>query len=168
MKGFEAYVADAGESVEEESAQGDPVRYLDEKDDRGNALEPSLEQHYGSEVSFRNTTEGKIQTNAHSDLDLQILEMIEKSDGVWKCKICGKTTMKKVHIKYHAESHIKGISHACHICNKSLSSRKSLRDHINDIHSELLSCDLCGKSGMNKRSYYMHNQRQHKTLSQTL
>ena len=169
VKGFEAYVAGVGESGEEKSAQGDPVRYLDEKDDRGNALEPSLEQHYGSEVSFRNTTEGKIQINAHSDLDLQILEMIEKSVGVWKCKVCGKTSISKNDMRRHAETHIEGMSHVCHICNKSFPIRNRLRNHIDKIHTELLSCDLCGRSGMTKGAYYDHKKtRQHKTLAGTL
>ena len=107
------------------------------------------------------------QVNANSDLDLQILEMIEKSDGVWKCKVCGKTSKQSGHIKEHAETHIEGMSHACDICSKSFPNRPGLRDHIRRSHSELLSCDLCGKSGMNKSAYYFHNQRHHKTLSRT-
>ena len=118
-----------------------------------------------AEVAFKAANEGKIQMNTNSDMDLQILEMIEKSDGVWKCKLCGKTTIQKCQIKEHAESHIKGMSHACHICNNSFHNRNSLRCHIKNIHSELLSCDLCGMSGMNKASFYQHKKRQHKILS---
>jgi len=172
MKGFEGYVAGVGESVEEEV-----VRYTDEKncinDSRGSVIEDnnrsdtldtSSEQHYSTKVAVKESNGGKIQINTNSDLDLQILEMIEKSDGVWKCKVCGRTAIKSTHIKDHAESHIEGISHACHICNNSFSTRNSLRNHINGFHSELLSCDLCGKSGMNKMSYYKHKRSQHKTF----
>ena len=92
--------------------------------------------------------------------------MIEKSDGVWKCKICGKTSPHRGNMKHHAETHIEGTSHACHICNKSYPTRNGLSSHISSIPSELLSCDLCGKSGMNKASYYMHkNTKQRITLS---
>ena len=95
--------------------------------------------------------------------------MIEKSDSVWKCKVCGKTNPNMGNMLQHAETHIEGMSRDCHICNKSFSNRAGLRVHINNIHSELLSCDLCGKSGMNKKSYYKHKQSsQHKTLSGAL
>merc|ERR1712179_684126 len=98
--------------------------------------------------------------------DLRLLEMIEKCDGVWKCKVCGRTSNRCSNIKEHAQLHIEGISHFCHICNKSFPNRPSLRNHIKGIHSELSSCDLCGKSGMNKASYFQHKRsRQHKTLS---
>ena len=99
--------------------------------------------------------------NRTSELDLQINQMIEKSDGMWNCKVCGRTSTHRGHMRYHAETHIEGMSHACHICNKSFSNRKSLHCHINMCHSELLSCDLCGKSGMNKHAYYNHKQRKH-------
>ena len=164
--------AKRGEGAEEES-----VRYINEKENRenisgvniiSNTLEPSSEQHYSSDVAFRNTMEGKLQINGLSDLDLHILEMIEKSDGVWQCKVCGKSNSHKGHMQYHAETHIEGMSHACHICNKSYPNRHALRSHIDKIHSELLSCDLCGKSGMNKSVYHDHKRtRQHKTLSGT-
>merc|ERR1712179_286394 len=175
VKGFEAYVAGVGESEQEESE-----RYANKNENiyekregitGGNIICGTGEQSPGNsspDVILEDMNPLKIQRNANSDLDLQILEMIEKSDGVWKCKICGKTTKHCSHIKDHAETHIEGISHACHICNKSYLNRSSLRDHITKSHSELLSCDICGKSGMNKMSYYHHKSRHHKILSGTL
>ena len=79
-------------------------------------------------------------------------------------RFVGNLIALKGHIRAHAESHIKGMSHPCHVCNKSYPNKNSLRCHINKIHSELLSCDLCGKSGMNKGTYCMHKREQHKTL----
>ena len=73
-----------------------------------------------------------------------------------------KTATKKQHIQYHAETHIEGMSHACHICNKTFPNRQGLNKHINDIHSELLSCDICGKTGMNKLAYRNHKRNNHK------
>ena len=72
---------------------------------------------------------GNITLNRSEELHLQIKQMVEKSDGRWKCKMCGKTATKKDHIQRHAETHIEGVSHACHICNKAL-SRSSLRYHM--------------------------------------
>ena len=106
--------------------------------------------------------------NAMSDLDLQIKQMIEKSDGLYKFKVCGRTNHNMGTIWIHAETHIKGMSHACHICNKSFQNRPSLRTHINHIHNGQLTCDLCGKSGMNKSTYYHHKRTQHKILPGTL
>ena len=133
VKGFEAYVAGVGESTEE-----DPARHINEKADMfensnniiaeniiSDTLEPSSEQHYSANVASTETNEGKNQISANSDLDLQIMEMVENSNGVWKCKVCGKTAKRSGNIKQHAESHIEGMSHACHICNKSFSTRNS-------------------------------------------
>ena len=167
VKGFEAYVSGVGESAEE-----DPIENMDEKEDMyenrnditgdiiSGTFEPSPEQHDSSEVSHTGTNDGKSLMNANSDLKLQLSEIIEKSDGVWKCKVCGKTDYHN-NIQRHAESHIKGMSYVCHICSKSFPNRNGLRVHIDTIHSELLTCNLCGKSGMNKKSYKHNNRTQH-------
>ena len=102
--------------------------------------------------------------NTNKELDLQIEQMTEKNEGLRKCKVCGKTAARKGGIRRHAETHIEGVSHACHICKKIFSTRNNLQYHISAIHSELVSCDLCGKSGMNKQAY-RHKFKYHKTLS---
>ena len=89
--------------------------------------------------------------------------MIEKNEGVWRCKVCGKTMKKDM--RRHAERHIEGMPYSCNLCDKTFSHRVGLRQHISGIHSELFSCDICGKSGMNRNSYHEHKSRQHKSLS---
>ena len=171
VKGFEAYVSGMGESVQDESVCESNVKkeiYENRHNVISDALKPSLGRYNSLEGALTQAKEGKVKVNENTDLDLQISTMIEKSDNLWICKVCGKTTTKKGHIQDHAESHIEGMSHPCHICNKSFSNRPSLRKHIQDIHSELSSCDLCEKSGMNKKSYNDHKRKQHKTLSETL
>ena len=106
-----------------------------------------------------------IQANSHNELDIQVTEMIEKNEGVWKCKVCGKTSAKTNTIRRHAERHIEGMSHACHLCSKVFANRYSLQMHISNIHSELFSCDICGKTGMNRMGYRSHKYRQHKLSS---
>ena len=118
VKSFEAYELDVGGSEKE-----DPERNINEKEDmyehrenvtRENnacdALQPPVEHCFSSDVTFKfkEAKETKSQMNSYNDLDLEI---IEKSDGVWKCKVCGKVTPKKTNIQCHAESHIEGISH---------------------------------------------------------
>ena len=107
------------------------------------------------------------QLNIINDTRLQIEQIIEKNEGLWKCKVCAKTATKKNHIKNHAETHIEGVSHACNGCSKLFSTRVSLQMHISKIHSEKYSCAICEKSGMNKGTYNRHKLAYHKTLSVT-
>jgi len=111
-----------------------------------------------SEVAKMNG--GNLQTT-NAELSLQINEMIEKKEGVWGCKICGKTATTNSGIHRHAEIHIEGMSHICHICSKTFPNRPCLRKHISDIHSELFSCDICGKTGMGRMAYRNHKRRKH-------
>merc|ERR1712179_398548 len=172
VKGFEACVAaGVGESLQEE-----PVKYVNENIDTYENGDDNSEENnicdtleHVENATTKHTNDERMKKFKNSDLDLQIMQMIEKSDGIWNCTVCGKTGAHLGSIKEHAERHIEGMSHGCHICNKSFPSRPSLRIHINDYHSELLSCDPCGKSGMSKSAYYHHkHSRQHKTLSITL
>ena len=90
--------------------------------------------------------------------------MLEKNEGVWKCKVCGKIAKQNCHIRIHAELHIEGMSYPCNLCNKIFHHRERLRKHISGIHSELFSCDICGKSGLNRHAYHNHNRKEHKML----
>ena len=70
-----------------------------------------------------------------------------------------KIIKKRGVIKDHAETHIEGISHTCHICSKLSSTRKALKVHILDVHSQqLFNCNICGKSEM-KRIVFKHHKR---------
>jgi len=95
-------------------------------------------------------------TANNTNIDLQIEQMMERVEGLWKCTVCGQTSSYKSHIKEHAERHLNGVSHGCHICRKIFSARDNLRVHISQTHSKVLSCNVCGKSGMNKRAYRDH------------
>ena len=143
VKGFENYVPGVGESSEE-----GPARYanLDEEihENGDNIIEEDiisetlLENNFCSDGAFGEKDVGKFQLNANSDLDLQITQMIEKSEGVWCCKVCGKTTINSGHIREHAETHIEGMSHVCCICDKTFPNRPALRYHKRSkIHKKL-------------------------------
>merc|ERR1719186_818 len=91
-------------------------------------------------------TEDNLVLNSNLEIDLQIEQMIEKNEGLWHCKVCGKTNNYESNMKQHAETHIEGVSHTCHICNKTFSTRKSLKVHIGNSHSELsFNCPVCIK-----------------------
>ena len=106
-----------------------------------------------------------VKVNRDEELDAQVDQLIVKNDGLWECKICGKTTLYNTHMRQHTETHIKGVSHTCPMCSKIFANRHTLRNHISGIHSELFTCDVCGKSGMNKHAYRAHQRRPHKVFS---
>ena len=106
-----------------------------------------------------------VQKMKNEDLDAKLQQMLVKKDGLWECKICGKTTLYNTHMRQHTETHIKGVSHNCPMCSKIFANRHTLRNHISGSHSELFTCDVCGKSGMNKHAYRAHQRRPHKVFS---
>merc|ERR1712179_775128 len=166
FKGFEAYELDETKRyINENEELHENGENITKQNVTFDTLETLMENNHSLEESSKPKIIEKIPINTNTELYLQVLGIIEMSDAVWKCKVCGKTTVSKGNIRQHAERHIEGMSHACHICNNSFFSRHNLQCHISRIHSELLSCDLCGKSGMNKMAYYDHKRRQHKALS---
>ena len=104
--------------------------------------------------------------NTNDELDLQIEQMIEKNQGVWNCKVCGKTAKHKQQIQYHVETHIDGMSHGCHICSKTFSNRLNLKCHITNVHTGLFRCDICQKEGMTRKAYNQHKLKYHRTTKQ--
>jgi len=93
-------------------------------------------------------------------LDHQIEQMIEKHDGQWRCKVCGKISRQKADIKKHSETHIEGVTHSCHICSKTTSTRHSLQVHILNYHSGLCyTCPVCNKPDMTKIAFKIHKRR---------
>ena len=104
-----------------------------------------------------------MEENADNELSLQIIQMIEKNEDMWKCKVCGKTATKYSYIKNHAERHVAGMCYSCKKCDKTFPNRLCLSSHITNIHSELFSCEICEKSGMKRMAFYDHKRRQHKT-----
>ena len=52
------------------------------------------------------------------ELDTRILELLEKDvDKKWKCRICGRKSQHKSHIKEHVEIHFDGLEFSCPKCN---------------------------------------------------
>ena len=122
----------------------------------------SFETVNGTLVKTINSTPLK---GSNSELDLQVDGLIEKKEGLWTCKVCGKRATRKEHAKSHVETHLMGVSYACHICSTTTSTRQNLRNHISRTHSELFSCNVCGMSGMNRGAYQTHKQNNHRSLS---
>ena len=98
----------------------------------------------------------KSMQEINRELDIQIERMIEKHEGLWKCKVCQKTAKLIGNIKIHAETHIERMSHTCHICSRTFPNRHGVRMHISNIHTQPISCEVCGKTGMNRNTYRKH------------
>ena len=102
-----------------------------------NVQENMLDTVYRTEQPYQFCVSALVQIeeetlvfNTNLELDIQIEKMVEMSEGLWNCNVCGKTYLNIG----HAETHIEGIVLTCHICNKTLSNRGSLRVHINNSH----------------------------------
>ena len=86
---------------------------------------------------YSNVTDGEESVVAvpvnYDNIDEKLNEYLEKcSSGVYKCKLCGKTSglkNAKQNIRFHIETHMKGLSFSCPICQKSFRSRKKLNNH---------------------------------------
>ena len=115
-----------------------------------------------TEVSVVETKE-EPSMNTNMELDLQIEQIVKRNEGLCNCKVCGKTSKKKTHIKQHAETHIAGRVNNCHICNKTSSTRASLNFHISNYHSGLsFTCNFCSKSWVTRDAFNKHNRVVHK------
>ena len=67
------------------------------------------------------------------ELDERIMTMMEKREGIWTCKVCGKTTNrnKKQQIKHHVEGvHMADGAHSCNQCGRIFKSRTALKSHV--------------------------------------
>ena len=69
-----------------------------------------------------------------SEVENAIEQHLEKVDGTWKCKLCGKTAIKKQHMQNHIETHLEGLSFPCDLCGKTLRSRNALFIHNTRYH----------------------------------
>merc|ERR1712098_281800 len=83
-------------------------------------------------IAFKKDTAGIVDLQ---ELDKKINSMMEKIDGIYKCKICGKSAKMIHHIKQHIEGiHLEGFLHHCNICGKEARSCNSLAQHKSIAH----------------------------------
>ena len=86
-------------------------------------LPVALIDNLGKNIDAFNTTSESLNEKLDS--------MIEKVDGIWKCKVCGKSNNlnKRNDVRRHAETHLEGVSHSCTICGKEFRCSENLRKH---------------------------------------
>ena len=161
IKGLEGELTGIRSTKDEENKHVDDRKNEDEVDQTNIATSTMdfAKQYDEGITALDRTKEEKIRLNTNDELDLQIERMVEKNQGLWNCKICGKSAKSKQHIQNHVETHIEGVSHGCHICSKTFSSRPNLKCHITNNHTGLFRCDMCQKEGMTRAGYNVHNKR---------
>ena len=149
------------QDIDQETVQAEHVAESNNAYDVVDKENPLIDSYPSLDQELSRVNKNSLEMT--EEQDIKIRRIIEKHDGVWTCKICGKTASHKVHIKNHAETHIEGTSYTCHICRKTFKNKNSLDVHISNIHSNnLFSCNICEKSGMNRYEYVHHRQRNHK------
>merc|ERR1712179_244939 len=72
-----------------------------------------------------NIDERNLQLRTNDELSQQISEMIEKNEGVWIYKICGKTAYKNGDIRKHAERRTRNFSFLSYLQQKIYKQKKS-------------------------------------------
>ena len=95
---------------------------------RSNLFPVASTEHSAKKHAVLNT----ISESLNETLD----SMIEKVDGIWKCKVCGKSNNlnKRNDVRRHAETHMEGVSHSCNLCGKEFRCSENLRKHVKTYH----------------------------------
>jgi len=100
---------------------------------------------YGEEFSVIETYREKVMTNTSNNFPVNVTNddvnetielMLEKiPDGLWQCKMCGKSRGDKTAIKLHIQDvHTVGSSHSCTHCGKIFNKKNSLNLHKSRTH----------------------------------
>ena len=79
------------------------------------------------------------------NINRKLRTMVQKINGSWSCKICGKPGRDQSNSILHAEIHIKGVSRKCDTCGKLFATLSCLRSHNTLVHStnDSFKCNLC-------------------------
>ena len=148
-------------NVINEYSEDDNIQHPNNTDITLDSLEEPTETFDNKDLSFVETNE-EDPVGINTELEIQINQMMERSEKVWKCKVCGKRSIKQ-DIKVHVETHIDGLVFSCQICNKTSTTRGSLQYHISNYHSGLsFTCDICSKSWVTRNAFNKHNRVYHK------
>ena len=102
-------------------------------------IDPS-ESELQSEVNLEEFTYPEIKEEEKGDVlradsfkDIIANKIIKEEDN-WKCKECGKIMTEKNNMKRHIETHVKGMSFICLLCDKTCKSSNALNVHKSRMH----------------------------------
>ena len=74
----------------------------------------------------------KYSASGTKNITEKIDSLIEKRNGIWTCKECGKTLARNTsfEIAKHAEIHLEGVSYTCNQCGFVARSRNNMTNHV--------------------------------------
>jgi len=105
------------------------------------------------------------------ELEEKIDELCERREGIWTCIQCGKTDKMRFHLRRHVETHLQGFTHTCTSCDKTFTTRATLKAHVLRSHPEEktvvekpFNCDICDMPSKSRAAVNMHKQRRHSTV----
>ena len=129
--GLQEYGLSADKNEHLENDEADLILPTEEDD---NDIVNTVNSEFEKKVSVENKVSITKNDTSIADLMEMISQMMEKVDGLYKCKVCKKETRDKTHLGRHIGSHIEGTTLTCGYCPKKFSSRESLRKHKKKAH----------------------------------
>ena len=91
----------------------------------------TIAQFFSSDESTYNESDINV-------LDEKVNSLLTQVDGVWTCKVCGKTALPnssgKKNLRKHIEIHIEGISLPCGYCGKLFRYKKCSQFQHTKVH----------------------------------
>ena len=72
------------------------------------------------------------------NLETKVQELMDRINGVFTCKNCGRTTRDRTDLRKHVERHINGLCFSCPKCSKKYFRSSVLKSHINMEHVDLM------------------------------
>ena len=120
---------------EEEMEMKDISEYLPNED---NSL-VTMDSPVKTERKVSRAHEGDLKridvtSRTPQDIEINIDNLCQKTDGVWSCKTCGFTNIRRSKVKRHVEIHIDGLLYTCDFCHKEFRLKNSLDWHISSVH----------------------------------
>ena len=78
----------------------------------------------------------KYSSSGAENLTERINSLIEKRNGFWTCKVCGKTPARNApfEISRHAQTHLGWLSFTCNQCGIVFKSRRVMASHFSRKH----------------------------------
>ena len=66
----------------------------------------------------------------------EVEDLLIEENGIWKCKVCRKTSLSRSKLRDHAETHVEGLTYQCHKCYEICRNKYGLKNHIWSKHTK--------------------------------
>ena len=139
------------ENVKTYTNHGTDIQKLEETVSSKNSITLTEINDY-TDINIKNSYMEQLEEKSN-EMD----ECFSKIDGLWECKVCEKTFIRKDHIKSHVKLHKPAAKIPCPQCHQILGNKDYLRKHLSYSHSsERFTCESCGKTDMTKSKFKTH------------